>query len=451
MVCSSGTSALQVDELLAHAASLRRLATALLGNSGDADDLVQDTYLAALHSPPASNRAPRPWLNQVLRNFARMRARAGAVRKQYAMDHAEEDAVSEPADRLLERLQLQGLVAKLVARLEEPYRTAILLRFFEDRQPAEIALALGVPAGTVRWRINEGVRRLRGGLEKRLRARRLWAGALGFGPKLTLKGAGLLVKTKAKVGLVLAAIAIVGFGMGAFVLRQRTGQRSGWELRDHTSAGDVQVDERGNMQRGLAPEPPPPPKFAPTLLAGSVNRKDAGRSARDGLNNAIRAVIPAVKGCYEALLDDDPLASGRLELRLTITDRGGRGHLAHATVVPPESDGGRPELNAPLVEQCILKAVAGAPFEAPIGGDVVVDYPFVFHPKTEPDWWQRPCDSDAECAPGGHCLPSPGPGGRKLCTQACRSAKECPVAKDRRCWVRFPCVEGVCAGYETCP
>jgi hypothetical protein len=67
---------------------------------------------------------------------------------------------------MLERLELQRRVVELVAALDEPYRTALLLRFYERREPADIALAIGVPAGTVRWRINEGLRRLRARLDE---------------------------------------------------------------------------------------------------------------------------------------------------------------------------------------------------------------------------------------------------------------------------------------------
>jgi hypothetical protein len=54
----------------------------------------------------------------------------------------------------------------MVKELDEPWRTTIVLRFFERREPAEIARAQGVPVGTVRSRTSEALRRLRQRLDE---------------------------------------------------------------------------------------------------------------------------------------------------------------------------------------------------------------------------------------------------------------------------------------------
>ena len=40
------------EELLAHLGFVRRLARALMGDEARADDLAQDTFVAALRTPP---------------------------------------------------------------------------------------------------------------------------------------------------------------------------------------------------------------------------------------------------------------------------------------------------------------------------------------------------------------------------------------------------------------
>jgi DNA-directed RNA polymerase specialized sigma24 family protein len=75
-------------------------------------------------------------------------------------------------------MELHREIAALVVALDEPYRAAVLLRFFEGREPADIAATLGVPAGTIRWRISQGVRRLREQLDQRHREGAGWRAAL---------------------------------------------------------------------------------------------------------------------------------------------------------------------------------------------------------------------------------------------------------------------------------
>src|SRR5437762_5987463 len=107
-----------VDDLLAHAGWLSGLARDLV--RGDvADDVVQETWVAALRTPPEPGRPPRPWLASVLRNFVRQRARADGRRRR----HEEATAVGAPAaagaaDQLYQRVDLQRALAAQVMALD---------------------------------------------------------------------------------------------------------------------------------------------------------------------------------------------------------------------------------------------------------------------------------------------------------------------------------------------
>ena len=149
-----------LDVLLVEAQWLRELARYLAHDHPDADDLVQETWAAALRSPPAPGRPPRPWLGQVLRNLIRMNVR-GAARRRAREQAATAEITTESASAqaTLETLELQRMLAAMVKELDEPWRTTIVLRFFERREPAEIARAQGVPVGTVRSRTSEALRR----------------------------------------------------------------------------------------------------------------------------------------------------------------------------------------------------------------------------------------------------------------------------------------------------
>src|SRR5262245_37649420 len=107
------------EDLLAHAGWLRSLARSLVRDAAVAQDLAQDTLVAALRHPPADDRPLRPWLARVLRNYATM-----AFRRQEASDRrlasVAPDAVAPSPDVLVERVQSARLLATLVLGLREP-------------------------------------------------------------------------------------------------------------------------------------------------------------------------------------------------------------------------------------------------------------------------------------------------------------------------------------------
>jgi RNA polymerase sigma factor (sigma-70 family) len=165
---SNSSDRTALEYVLAEAKWLRGLALCLARDQAEAEDLVQETWMAAMRASPEPRASLRPWLAQVLRNVRRQGLRGSSRRRARETGAAllQEGEVAACTESLLARLELQRLVSEMVRDLDEPYRTTLLLRFFEDREPTEIARALGVPAGTVRWRLSEGLRRLRARLDE---------------------------------------------------------------------------------------------------------------------------------------------------------------------------------------------------------------------------------------------------------------------------------------------
>jgi RNA polymerase sigma-70 factor (ECF subfamily) len=221
------------EALLEHAAWLRHLAAGLVRGDGDADDLVQETWLAALRSPPREQGPARNWLGEVLRNASRMRARSAGRR---ARREAELGSLVEPAalspEVLLARAEAQRRLSTLVTELAEPLRSTILLRYFEGLSAAEIARRQGVPAGTVRWRLKTGLDRLRAALDGESGGdRRRWgallaplAGSPDVARATAWKATSLMTRTMKvtstmKVGVTMTAAALL---VGAAGWRART-------------------------------------------------------------------------------------------------------------------------------------------------------------------------------------------------------------------------------------
>ncbi|MCP3915665.1 MAG: sigma-70 family RNA polymerase sigma factor [bacterium] len=167
-----------LNDLLSHVGWLRGLAFTLVRDPDAADDLSQEVLRRALDRAPRDGRPLRPWLGTVLRNAWRERHRTNARRtdREQRRDQAH---ASAPTDELVAKVELERKLAALVLDLAEPYRTTLLLRFWEGLEPAAIARRLDEPAGTVRWRLKHGLDQLRARLDARHEGRREeWIAAL---------------------------------------------------------------------------------------------------------------------------------------------------------------------------------------------------------------------------------------------------------------------------------
>ena len=170
---------LEPERMLVHAGWIRRLAGSLLADPAAADDAVQDTWLAALRHPPRADRPVQPWLNRVLHNFARQRRRADGHRAEREAEVARVEA-QPSAEELVLRAECQRELVDSVLELADPYRSTILLCYYEGLTPADIAALHGVPGSTVRSRLQRGLAELRRRLDAKSGGRReVWASALG--------------------------------------------------------------------------------------------------------------------------------------------------------------------------------------------------------------------------------------------------------------------------------
>src|SRR6185503_7080657 len=122
----SGSPRHDCAALLAHADWVRGLARHLVADAHAADDLAQDALAAALVHPPPDDRPLRGWLAGVLRNLVRQEQREAGnrrAREEVSVRAEVEDSSAE----LLERLDSHRALVEAVARLDEPYRAAILM------------------------------------------------------------------------------------------------------------------------------------------------------------------------------------------------------------------------------------------------------------------------------------------------------------------------------------
>ena len=183
----------------------------------------------ALERGPEEVRCWRSWLGVVARRLAASQARAARRREQRERTVARLVEVPSTED-MLDRLSIQECIARAVIALPEPQRTAILLRFYEEMRPAEMAARLHVPLSTISSRIQRGLHLLRTSLKEErtnqkdwrkalavIAAKPLASGALGLShgttnPLSILCMATAMMNIKALLGgLLVALVLVTGF------------------------------------------------------------------------------------------------------------------------------------------------------------------------------------------------------------------------------------------------
>lgn len=153
-----------VELLLRHQEWVRNLARQLVADPATAEDVAQETLLAAATRAPADLREPRGWLRKVAQNAARAFARSTKrrTRREHAAARpaAGEGDASDPAVTLQRAAAHKRVVDALFA-LPEPYHTVLVLRFFDDLDVEAIAVRLARPLATVRSQLQRGLARMR--------------------------------------------------------------------------------------------------------------------------------------------------------------------------------------------------------------------------------------------------------------------------------------------------
>ncbi len=188
---------MNAESLLKHASWAHSLARGLVGE-GAAEDLVQETWVAALQAKPEERHSLRPWLGTVLGNFARQGWRGSAHRQRRELVAAKHESLPSAAE-LTERTESQRLLMEQLLKLPEAQRELLLLKYFEELSAAEIGRRRGLPVSTVKSRIERGLEALRKGLDEQYDGgREIWG--LALMPLLRVQGTRKVAHTSGATG-----------------------------------------------------------------------------------------------------------------------------------------------------------------------------------------------------------------------------------------------------------
>lgn len=158
----------------AHGPEMYRFALRSLGDSGGAEDAVQETFLRAWR---ASDRfdpqvaSLRGWLFAILRNVVIDTFRAERSRPRLRAVPGQDDPITSwsglaTSPDSSEHVLRSWVVEEALRRIGADHRDAIVQTYLLDRSYEEVATELGVPTSTLRSRVFYGLKALRVVLEE---------------------------------------------------------------------------------------------------------------------------------------------------------------------------------------------------------------------------------------------------------------------------------------------
>lgn len=208
------------EALLEESGWVRALARSLAADRQRAEDLAQDTLLAALQRPRAEGVPLRRWLAAVMRNLWNQERRGELRRgdREVRAARGEVDG-AEPTPDLVARLEGHRAIVDAVLALHEPYRSVLVARYFDGLAPRAIAQRTGLPVRTVHTQLARALSLLRARLERSHGdAHGAWLPILGLlmgsersGSLVGTTLGALAMDVKVKLGLGIAAVAGLAF------------------------------------------------------------------------------------------------------------------------------------------------------------------------------------------------------------------------------------------------
>ncbi len=280
---------LDLHGLLGEEPFVRNLARSLLFDEHQVDDVVQQTWVAAMKA----SRGSRSWLASVVRSRAsNVRRDAQRVRDR---EHAGARVETLPStSELLEREELRRNVVEAVGALPEKYRVVVLLRFYEGLPPRKIATELGVNRDTVATRLKRGLAMLRERLDASHDGnRQRWAlGLVPLAVPLSPKSAAVALVAKAGVWM-LAMKQWVFVAAGLAVVLIGWGVAADW-FGTEPEEPDFQLPQ---VQAATGDVEEPVESTVDDVDAGSASRVVVDETARSGgLPSSVHAALCGFRG-----------------------------------------------------------------------------------------------------------------------------------------------------------
>jgi RNA polymerase sigma-70 factor (ECF subfamily) len=149
-----------------HSARLLGLAHRILGDTGEAEEVLQELFLWVWRSAAsfdATRGSVLAWLLVAARSRSidRLRARRPASRSAASLEEVAELAASDDVEAASADREWEGLCRRAVAELPADQRAVLEMAYFQGLTQQEIAQKTKIPLGTVKTRVRLGLMKLR--------------------------------------------------------------------------------------------------------------------------------------------------------------------------------------------------------------------------------------------------------------------------------------------------
>lgn len=154
--CRRGDRAALDEVFRAHAPALERLLARLAGPRADVEDLLQDTFAAAITAFPRfrGEASVKTWLHRIAVNVTHSQLRSPRHRAVPLDDDAEDTrATGESPEDQVASSELAACLYAHLDKLDARKRIALILHVIDDRPIAEVAALMGASHAATKSRI----------------------------------------------------------------------------------------------------------------------------------------------------------------------------------------------------------------------------------------------------------------------------------------------------------
>jgi len=168
--CIAGNEAAIEMFVRQYETSVFRLALSIVGDQSEANEITQETFIAALRSLPSyeEKKSLKAWLYTIALNHSRSHLRKRKTLERlrttlHSIFRVETQKQILPEESAIQN-DKEAEIWNALNQLDEPFRLVVILRYFHELPISEISEILSVNEGTIHSRLHTARERLRNAL-----------------------------------------------------------------------------------------------------------------------------------------------------------------------------------------------------------------------------------------------------------------------------------------------